>query len=379
MATSATMTSVYERIGVKPAINARGFLTVLGGSTPSPRVKAAMEEAERYFVEMKDLLEKGGEIIAELIGCEAAYITPGAAAALALGSAACVTGSDPEKMALLPDTTSMKNQVIMQACQRYSYQRAVTIVGTKLVEIGDENGATAAQLEAAISDRTSCALYVAHLEDRPGALSFEETLKVAHAKGVPVLTDAAGQCYPLERMKSWTGRGADLVAFGAKYIGGVHSSGILCGKKELVDAAVPQGFIGFETVAERRSFGRPLKLDRQEIVGVVTAVQEWFSMDHDKRIADLERRIAAWQSRLQSAPGLSFEVVKQEGTTPRRLRIEIDPAKARRDAKAVVEGLRAGNPMILVNADATSISVNPSTVRVEDDELVGNRIRELLA
>src|SRR5581483_11170008 len=274
---SATLTSVYERIGVKPVINARGFMIVLGGSTPSPRVKQAMEEAERYYVEMKDLLQKGGEIIAEKIGCEAA----------------CITGDDLDKIARLPDTTGMKNEVVMQACQRYSYQRATTIVGTRLVEVGDENGATPEQLAAAIGPRTACVLYVAHLESRPGALSFDQVLEIAHRKGVPVLTDAAGQVYPLDRMRSYTKRGADLVAFGAKYIGSVHSSGILCGKKALVDAAVPQGFIGFETVAERKSFGRPLKLDRQEIVGVITAVEEWFSMDHEKRVAELERRLDA--------------------------------------------------------------------------------------
>jgi D-glucosaminate-6-phosphate ammonia-lyase len=375
---SATMTSVYERIGVKPVINARGFMTVLGGSTPSPRVKQAMEEAERYFVEMKDLLEKGGEIVAGLIGCEAAYITPGAAAALALGTAACVTGSDMDKMARLPDTAGMKNQVVIQKCQRYSYDRAPTIVGTKLVEVGDENGATAEQLEAAIGPQTACVLYAAHLEDRPGALSFDQTLEIAHRKGVPLLTDAAGQVYPIERMRSYTKRGSDLVAFGAKYIGSVHSSGILCGKKELVDAAVPQGFIGFETVAERKSFGRPLKLDRQEIVGVVTAVEEWFSMDHEQRVSELERRLGTLQRALGQAPGLSFEVLRRDGNAPRRLRIEIDPAKARRDVQAVVAGLRAGNPMILVHADASGVVINPSTVRPEDDGVVAQRLRELL-
>jgi L-seryl-tRNA(Ser) seleniumtransferase len=337
-----------------------------------------MEEAERYFVEMKDLLEKGGEIVAELIGCEAAYITPGAAAALALGTAACVTGQDFEKMARLPDTTGMKNEVVIQKCQRYAYDRATTIVGTRLVEVGDENGATAEQLEAAIGPRTATVLYVAHLEGRPGALSFDETLRIAHGKGVPVLTDAAGQVYPLERMRSYTKRGADLVAFGAKYIGSVHSSGILCGRKELVDAAVPQGFIGFETVAERRSFGRPLKLDRQEIVGVITAVQEWFSIDHEKRVAELERRLGVLQRSLTGAPGLNFEILRREGNAPRLLRIELDPARARRDVPSVVAGLRAGNPMILVNADATAILVNPSTVRPEDDAVVAGRLRELL-
>jgi L-seryl-tRNA(Ser) seleniumtransferase len=141
---------------------------------------------------------------------------------------------------------------------------------------------------------------------------------------------------------------------------------------------VPQGFIGFETVAERKSFGRPLKLDRQEIVGVITAVEEWFSMDHEKRVADLERRLGALQRALQSAPGLTFEILRREGNAPRLLRMEVDPNRARRDVQAIVAGLRAGNPMILVNADATAILVNPSTVRPEDDAVVAQRLGELL-
>ena len=134
---AATATSIYEELGVKPVINARGNATVLGGSTPSPKVKAAMEQAERYFVDMQDLLAKTGEMIAGLLGVEAAYVTPGAAAAMALGTAACVTGTDIDKMAQLPDVTRLKNRVLLQHNHQDPYQRAVTIVGPKLQIVGD--------------------------------------------------------------------------------------------------------------------------------------------------------------------------------------------------------------------------------------------------
>ena len=151
-----TITSVYEEIGVVPVINATGHRTVLGGSTPSPRVKAAMEEAERYYVDMAQLHARAGETIARLLGAEAAYVTSGAAAALALGTAACITGKDPAKIARLPHTAEMKNLVVIQKSQRYHYDHVTTIVGTTLVEAGDATGTSAAQLEAALGPNVAC-------------------------------------------------------------------------------------------------------------------------------------------------------------------------------------------------------------------------------
>src|SRR3954465_9392068 len=131
-----TSTSLYERLGVKPIINARGNNTVLGGSTPSPRVRQAMIDAERSYVDMQQLLERAGQRAADLLGCEAACITPGAAAALALGSAACITGTDVDKVARLPDITGMKDTVLIQAGHRYHYEHAGTVPGAHLVEVG---------------------------------------------------------------------------------------------------------------------------------------------------------------------------------------------------------------------------------------------------
>jgi D-glucosaminate-6-phosphate ammonia-lyase len=375
----ATKLDIFEEIGVKPVINARGHATVLGGATPSGRVKEAMDAADRYYVDMRELLERSGQIIAGLLECEAAYVTPGAAAALALGTAACITGSDVEKMARLPDTADLKNRVLIQAGHRYPYERTVTIVGTKLFDVGDASGTTAEQLDAALGPRVANVLYPAHLEGKPGTLDLDQVIEIAHGKGVPVLVDAAGQVYPIERFRSYTKRGADLVAFGSKYFGGLNSAGILCGKRELVDAAVPQGFIGFETVTNRKGFGRPLKLDRQEIVGVVVALQEWMAMDHDRRLARQEQRLSTVSRAVEGLAGVSTEVVRSEGAAPRVLRVAIDAAAAKHSADAVARALREGSPSIVVSPDDGAIVVNVSTVHEGDEEVIARRLRELLA
>jgi uncharacterized pyridoxal phosphate-dependent enzyme len=375
----ATKVDIFEEIGVKPVINARGHATVLGGNTPTGRVKEAMEAADRYHVDMKELLEKSGQIIADLLQCEAAYVTPGAAAAMALGTAACITGSDVDKMALLPDTATLKNKVLIQKAHHYPYQRAVTVVGTKLHDVGDDNGTTPQQLEAALDARVANVLYPAHLEGYKNTLSLDQVIEIAHRKGVPVLVDAAGQVYPIERFRSYTKRGADLVAFGSKYFGGVNSAGILAGKRELVDAAVSQGFIGFETVTNRKGFGRPLKLDRQEIVGVTVALQEWMSMDHERRLARQEQRLGTIAKAVDGLAGVSSEIVKSEGAAPRVLHVTIDAAKAKRSADAVSAALREGSPSIAVGASENMLIVNMSTVHEGDEEIVARRVRELLA
>lgn len=374
-----TATSVYDEIGVVPVINATGHRTVLGGSTPSPRVKAAMEAAERYYVDMAQLHAKAGETVARLLGAEAAYVTSGAAAALALGTAACIAGKDPAMIARLPHTEDLKNQVVMQKAQRYHYDHVTTIVGTTIVEAGDDTGTSAEQLDAALGPKVAAVLYPAHLEGKPGTLPLRQVVEIAHAKGVPVLVDAAGQVYPIEKFKSYPQSGADLVCYGAKYIGSVHSSGILCGKKELVEAASMQGFIGYETVSEGKAFGRPMKLDRQEIVAVVAALQDWMAMDHDRRLAGLERRLETIGRRLAGAPGVRMEILRRDGAGPRVMRIDVDPAKARADAPTVARRLREGNPMVYVFANAESVSVNPSTLSDDDAAVVAERLAAILA
>src|SRR6266542_3126755 len=202
---------VYAELGLTPVINARGNQTVLGGALLSARIQAAMDAANRYFVDMEALLKQTGKRCAELLECEAAYVTPGCAAALALGTAACITGDDGELMERLPDTTGMENVAVIQARHRYKYDRPPTIVGAKLREAGDAQGTTAAQLKEAIRTDTAVVLFPAHLDGREGTMPLAEVIEIAHAQGVPVLLDAASQIYPVTRMRSWTKMGADLV------------------------------------------------------------------------------------------------------------------------------------------------------------------------
>src|SRR5919199_982127 len=380
MATSAAIApSVYEQLGVTPIINARGNNTVLGGSTPSARVRRAMLEAEVSYVDMQQLLERSGAVIASLIGgAEAAYVTCGAAAALALGTAACIAGADPDRIARLPDTRGLPNVVLIQAGHHYHYERVVTMPGASLVEVGDAQGTTAEQLEAALAGNVATVLFPAHLDGAPGTLPLGQLLSIAHARGIPVLVDAAGRVYPLERFQSYTRAGADLVAFGAKYLGALNASGILCGRRDLVDAAALHGFIGFETLTWGKSFARPLKVDRQTIVAVVTALKEWLETDHDARLASYERRLQAIASEIQGAPGLSLSVVRDEGASPRLLRLALDPAHARTDAAGLAEALLAGSPAIAVGRQADAITINPGTLREADDGLGVSRLGALL-
>jgi L-seryl-tRNA(Ser) seleniumtransferase len=370
---TATASTIFEQLGITPVINARGNQTLLGGSTPSARVRRAMQDTERYYVDMKQLLERSGQIIAGLLECEAAYVTPGAAAAMALGTAACIAGDDLDKIGRLPDTTGMKNIVVIQSGHHYHYQRAINVPGGRVQEVDSS------QFEASLGPNVAAVLFPAHLDGAPGTLRFTEVIEIAHRHGVPVLVDAAGRIYPLDKFKSYTAAGADLVAFGAKYIGALNSSGILAGRKDLVAAASMQGFIGFETTAWEKSFGRPLKLDRQTIVAVVVALQEWFETDHEARIAGFERRLEAIQSELQGAAGVQQSLLRGEGSSPLLLRLDIDGSKARADAPTVIATLEAGTPAIVVGRDGeNAILVNPVTLREEDDGIVASRLGNLL-
>jgi L-seryl-tRNA(Ser) seleniumtransferase len=370
---TSAATSVFDDLGVKSVINARGNNTVLGGSTPSAAVHRAMLDAERYYVDMQQLLERSGQAIARMLECEAAYVTPGAAAALALGTAACMAGADPAKIQHLPDTTGMPNTVVIQSGHHYHYQRAVTVAGARLLEVD------AARFEDALIPSVAAVLFPAHLDGAPDTLPLTRVIELAHAHNIPVIVDAAGRVYPIERFKSYTKLGADLVAFGAKYLGALNASGILCGRADLVSAASLDGFIGFETEAWEKSWGRPLKVDRQTIVAVVAALREWLETDHEARLAGYERRLEAMADELRGAPGVAVSIQKGEGPSPRVLRLDIDAAAARNDVQRVIDGLWAGSPAIAVGRDGDSaVLVNPVTLQEKDDGLVVSRLGNLL-
>ena len=373
----ARSTTVYDELGVKPVINAGGHYTVLGGSSPSPRVKAAMEAASGYYVEMAELLEKSGQIVAGLLGAEAAYVTSGASAALALGAAACMTGKDGDKIAQLPDTSGMKNELLIQKRHRYHYDRPPTITGARLVEVGDDSGTTREQLAAAIGPRTAAFLYPdIDWVSKENTVELPGLVGIAKAKGVPVLVDAASRVYPVDEMRKYAKMGVDLVCFGGKYIGAPNSSGILAGKRELVEAAAMQGFIGYE-VLDSHGFGRPFKLDRQEIVAVVVALQEWMEMDHEARLLEYGRRAQVIARAVEGIAGVTAKPVS--GVAWANLLVTIDAQQCGKSASEVSRMLREGYPGIWVNHDDNALAVWVGTLLEGDEEIVATRLREVLA
>lgn len=366
---------VYADMGVIPVINTIGNQTLLGGSTCSPRVQEAMQAASRYYVDMDELLQSTGQIVAGLLECEAALVTAGCAAALLLGTAACLTGKDPEKMARLPDATGMKREVVIQKTQRYKYDRMIRMAGACFVEAGTPSGTTPAQLETAIGPNTLALLYPVHAE-RPGLVSVREAIQIAHRRGIPIFVDAAGRVYPLDELKKYAAWGADLVGYGAKYFGAPNSTGLLCGRRELVEAARLHSFASFEknTLA---GIGRPLKLDRQEVVAVVVALREWLEMDHQARFAAMDRRGRNLRQALSGLPHtrLSPDGKEAQVTT---LSVQLDEKALGKTTAQVVEELRAGNPSIWVGVAGSTLALSMHTVMDGDEHVIAERLRGIL-
>lgn len=369
---------VYEALGVRPVINAAGSMTMLGGSVLGPRVLAAMEEANQAFVDMEELLEKSGQAIARILGAEAALVTSGCYAALVLGAAAMMTGKDADRIARLPDTTGMKNEFLIQKRMRYHYDRCVTVPGGRLVEVGDERGTTAAQLETAIGPRTVGILYLARMERDEGILPLPEVIAIARRRGVALLVDAAAEVYPLERMRWLAQSKTDLVCFGAKYFGSAHSTGVLCGRKDLVEAATLNNFIAYE-IHDNRSIGRGYKVDRQEVVATVVALQEWFSMNHEERFALQERRIQTIAHALEGLPHITVHRLWERQGPWLRLQVTLDEKALGRTASTVQQALRQGNPSIRVRAEGNRILIAVHTLQEGEDRIVAERLRAALS
>lgn len=279
---------IYKSIGAKPIINAIGSVTLLGGSTPIKEVKEAMDQADSAYVPLMELQEKAGDHIAKLTNVPSAYITSGAGSALTLATAAFMAGDNDILIQQLPDTKNIKNEILIQKVQHYWYDRCLELAGAKLVEFGSENKTTKSDLENAITDKTIAVHYYAVEQDiDPNALSLEDTIEIAKRHKLYVLVDAAGQVFPLENLGKYVRMGADIQCVAAKYIGAPHSTGFALGTNEAIHKLSLQSFVGYEG-RRIRGVGRPQKVDRQEIIGCVTAVERWMSLNHEDRLSKTE-------------------------------------------------------------------------------------------
>lgn len=360
--------NVYKKLGARPVINATGNQTVRGGSTPSPAVRDAMRQADDSYVEMAELLEKSGQFIAEHLQVEDAYITAGCYTALVLAAATVMTGNDPDKCAQLPDTTGLKDEIVFQKAQHYTYDRAFTIPGSKLVFVGDENGCTADELNDAIGENAAAVAYLIQ-PNQGNAVPLAEAVEIAHAHNLPLIADAASQIYPIDYFRR-NAQSADLVCFGGKYFNAPHSTGFICGRKDLIEIAHRHGFIG------PRPVGRGMKVDRQEIIGLVTAIDIWLSTDHNKRSKEQDARYAALAQGLENIDGVSCEVhYQKQSHTLSNLHVTCDG----RDAAQIARDLDAGTPRIKVNTRGKdTLVINAYTLNVGEEEIIANALRHLL-
>jgi D-glucosaminate-6-phosphate ammonia-lyase len=376
--------SLFDRIGVRPVINACGIYTDLGGSRLSPGVWAAAAEMNGQFVRMTELLDKTGEQIARMLGAPAARVTPGAAAAIMLGTAAAMAGVDGRKSQQLPDTTGMPNEVLIQAGHRYKYDRQVTLTGATLHEIGSLNGSRPDQIEGALSSRTAMILHPAHLDGKPGTIALDQVGAIARKQGVPVFVDAAYMNYPIQLMGDYVRRGADLVAISAKYFGGPNAGGFIMGREDLVAAVSNVHFTRYES-GRHLKFGRPLKMDRQTIVAVLVALEEWLAMDHEARFAGYIRQVSLLRDLLVVLPGLRLEA--KCFTMDERfvddpvncLLVTFDKGKCGMSAAEVSARLESETPSVLAIHEGNSIGFVMDVLK--DDEVVhiGNTVRKILA
>ena len=372
--------NIYKELGAKPVINATGSVTMLGGSTPAPEVREAMERADSAYVPLMELEERAGGAIANMVDVLAAYITSGAGSALTLATAACMAGDDAAKIEQLPDTTGMKNEILIQARQRYWYDRCLELAGAKLVSFGTPESTSREDLEKAISPNTAAVHYYAVAQEPdPHALSLEDTIEIAHDKGVPVLVDAAGQIYPLDLFGSYVRMGADFQCTAAKYMGAPQSTGLAFGSVDMIHKLALQSFGSYEG-RRIRGVGRPQKVDRQEMVGAVAAVRRWMTMNHEDRLAETELKCRNMLKPLQNIPGVTSELIDNIiGHQPYGVTLELDSALAGLAAEDVVNRLKAGDPPIWtrIREGDTGIILHAFGLNEGEDEVVGQRIAEL--
>ena len=291
---------VYRRLGVKPIIQAAGPATAYGGTRTRPEVLAAMVDAAGILVDMRELNAKAGEVIARLTGAEAGFVCNGAAGGLVLQAAACIAGNDPAKMHRLPDTEGMKNEIIIQNMHRFPYDQAYRAAGGVLRGIGTANRCQSWELEGAMNERTAAVVYLCAPYANRRALPLWEVCEVAHSYQVPVIVDAASMLPPRENLRRYVQQGADMVVFsGGKAVRGPQGAGILCGRKDLIEAAA--------AVASPNQFlGRPMKVAKEEIVGLTVALELFVEEDEEEEMRRYGAKVQRVVDALSEVPGLQI-------------------------------------------------------------------------
>ncbi|HZT37916.1 MAG TPA: hypothetical protein VFA28_08450 [Bryobacteraceae bacterium] len=378
MASAAVVESganLYRSIGVRPLINCRGTFTIITGSQTLPEVKKAMDEASRAYVQMDELMEGVGKRLAEITGAEWGIVTAGCCAALTHTTAAAIAGAVPERMQRLPDLTGLKSEVIIPEYSRNVYDHAIRMLGVKIVEVRDR-----AELESAFNERTAMVYILAGPGDE-GPLGTQVVSEVAKRHNVPVIVDAAAEILTIPNVHLQ--RGATAVAYsGGKCIRGPQSAGLLLGEKNLLQAA-------WANSAPHHAFGRSLKVGKEEIMGMLAAVEMWPKRDHQAEWRQWESWINTIAEAVKRIEGVSVKVDGPSGLSNRspRLVIEWDATRTGITGQELAKALLDSEPRIVLGSAtgrrpdhmASSVSITPYMMMPGEDKIVARRIYDVLS
>jgi L-seryl-tRNA(Ser) seleniumtransferase len=373
--------NIYTRLGVRPFINARGTWTYLSGSLELPEVRAAKQEAARHFVDIFELQRAAGRRLAELSGAESGMVTSGAAGAIASATAACMAGSDPAKIWQLPDTTGLKNEVIMFG-GRSAFDSAARLTGAKLVVTH-----TPDELQAAINPNTAM-IYTTILGER-----LEQAIAIGKKASVPLLLDDAAGIPPIDNLRLYPRMGLDLFCFsGGKGLGGPQCSGLLLGRKDLIDAALAN------TSPWEGAVCRAMKVGKEEVMGCLAAVEAWTKMDLDALNREWNLKVKKIAALVETVPGVTTTItVPKDGNRYPTLTVTWDERKWNFSVADCDRQLREGNPRIevltasnpsLVSAVSehhdsktpppNKLQIVSLTMQPGEELIVGRRLREIL-
>ena len=363
---------IRREFGLRPIINAAGTMTVLGASIMVPEAVAAMASMAVEFVEMAHLHEVAGEVVANATGAEAGFITASSASGITLAVAGCMTGERLLAIERLPDTTGLKNEVLVQLGHLVGYgaslQQTICMSGAQLVQVGTVSGASAYQLDEAINANTACAVFVvSHMTVQHKMLGLEEVCRICHAKGIAVVVDAASE-YDL---RGFLARGADLVVYsGHKFLGG-PTSGIVAGRSDLVRAAALQN----------RGIGRGMKVGKESIAGVMAALRAWGKRDHAAIRAREDAALGLWRQALAPFTEVSsFLVPDPTGNPLQRLRVKPEAASGW-TARRLADALADGDPPVMVRdyqIDLGYFDLDACNLHPGEAQIVARQLRACL-
>jgi D-glucosaminate-6-phosphate ammonia-lyase len=359
---------IFRELGVRPFINAAGTYTAMTASLMPPEVMEAINYASKHYVMLDEVQDKVGERIATLVHSEAAMVTSGAASALTLGTAAVLTGMDRQKMVDLPNLTGMKSEVIIQKSHRFGYDHAVRNCGVRLVEVESPE-----DLERAINEKTAMMLFYNN-NNREGRIQDEEFAALGKKHSIPTFNDAAADVPPVENLWKYTKMGFDLVTFsGGKGIRGPQSAGLLLGRKDLIAAARLNAPPNGNTV------GRGMKVNKEEIVGMLVALELYLKKDHAAEQREFEKRADVIRTAAAAVPGITAEVfVPEVANHVPHVRISWDAAARKLTPEDVVKVLRDSEPSIGTRSEGNAVVVGVWMMRPGEDKIVARRLRQVL-